>query len=275
MNDSASPSVSIDRRSVLLGGASVTAGWFLHANNNNNNNNNLIDNRLPKATLITTTLEEEDQPSAPGSIVVAPTTTTVSSVEEALTIIESIGDKRFLHAVVASDYQFLYEQSSDIDSDMDVEAIFSRTEASSSAAAASSSSPPWIRSIVPAVTGSLAPPRAPSLWPLEKPSCVAAAASSSDSCGRNNGIHYAWPSKGGMFPTATSTSTATAMANSNTNTKTDTNAVIVDGIDCGKMSLEDALEGDTQVLVQAPTYLVVPAHMESNLRKGLRGAFLI
>ena len=51
--------------------------------------------------------------------------------------------------------------------------------------------------------------------------------------------------------------------------------MIVDGIDCGKMLLEDALEGDTQVLVQAPTYLSVPNYMESDLRKGLRGAFLI
>ena len=35
--------------------------------------------------------------------------TTVSSVQEAIQLIESSCDKRFLHAVVASDYKFLYQ----------------------------------------------------------------------------------------------------------------------------------------------------------------------
>jgi hypothetical protein len=53
--------------------------------------------------------------------------------------------------------------------------------------------------------------------------------------------------------------------------------VIVDGIDCGRMSLEDALDGgkNMQVLVQAKQFLVVPHSMERQLIEKLQGAFLI
>ena len=222
---------SFDRRSLLLAGASVTAGYFVKENS--------AFNRLP-ATL--TTLE----PSI-GAGIVAPTTTTVSSVEEALKIIESMGDKRFLHAMVASDYKFVFEQQSKtLPPDIDADKIFSKKDSSS----ASNGS----RSVVLTATGSLAPKKAPSLWPLENTLC-----STTASC---SGIHYAWPEQGGVLQ-------------SNTNTDSVAQKMIVDGIDCGKMSLEDALEGNMQVLVQAQTYLSVPSYMESNLRKGLQRAFLI
>mmetsp|Transcript_2631 Transcript_2631/g.5700 ORF Transcript_2631/g.5700 Transcript_2631/m.5700 type:complete len:300 (-) Transcript_2631:1640-2539(-) len=222
---------SFDRRSLLLAGVSVTAGYFLKENS--------AFSRVP-ATL--TTLE----PSVEAGIV-APTTSTVSSVEEALTIIESMGDKRFLHAIVASDYKFVYEQrSKTLPPDIDADKIFSKKAPSS----ASNGS----RSVVLGATGSLASKKAPSLWPLENALCSTVA-----SC---SGIHYAWPELGGVLQ-------------SNTNTDSDAQTMIVDGIDCGKMALEDALEGDMQVLVQAPTYLSVPSYMESNLRRGLQGAFLI
>jgi hypothetical protein len=70
-------------------------------------------------------------------------------------------------------------------------------------------------------------------------------------------IHYVWPQKGGLLDEATIG-----------------NDIIVDGIDCGKMSLEDSLEGDMQVLLQAPAYLT-PKSMEQPLREGLQKSFLI
>lgn len=81
-------------------------------------------------------------------------------------------------------------------------------------------------------------------------------------------IHYAWPEQGGSLePNLGKDGAPISMALSQ--------QMIVDGIDCGKMSLEDALEGNMQVLVLAPTFLSVPSHMESSLRKGLQEAFLI
>ena len=79
-----------------------------------------------------------------------------------------------------------------------------------------------------------------SLWPL-----------SADT----KNIHYAWPEQGGLFQMDST--------------------VIVDGIDCGRMSLEDALEGDMQVLTQADRFMMIPQSMEQELISKLQGAFLI
>lgn len=232
-------SSSFDRRSLLLAGAaSLTAGFVVK------DDNNPFQNRAP-ATL--TTME----PSVEAGVIIAPTTSTVSSVQEALAMIESMGDKRFLHAVIASDYQFLYEESKTTKtpaaSEIDVGGIFSQKVPTDSISGK--------RSVVLTAAGNLASSKAFSLWPLETAMC-----SSADTKGCDNGIHYAWPELGGSIRPTTDEATQN---------------MIVDGIDCGKMSLEDALEGDMQVLVQAPSYLMVPKYMESNLRKGLQGAFLI
>lgn len=197
-------SVSTDRRTALLTGVSLAAGYFCKETIGSNTSPAIL------STLESTTIE--------------PSIEKVATVEQALSIIESRGDKRFLHAVVASDYNFLYEQTA-VPSEMDVQKIFSKTR---------STSPVQYEL---ACTGRLRNKNAKSLWPLE------------------HGVHYAWPEQGGLLERS--------------------QTMIVDGIDCGKMSLEDALEGDMQVLVQAPTYLVVPSHMEASLRKGLQEAFLI
>lgn len=214
-----------DRRAVLLSGASVATAFFLS------------QKIATSSPAILTTLE-----SVADNDTVEPMITTVSSVAEALNIIESRGDKRFLHAVVASDYQFLYEQSKTVPSDIDAEEIFSKKVPSVSNKS---------RTVHLATTGNLRSKKSSSLWPLGN----AMTTSGSD-------IHYAWPEQGGLLEP-------------NRNVAATSQKMIVDGIDCGKMSLEDALEGDMQVLVQAPTYLSVPSHMESSLRKGLQEAFLI
>ncbi len=179
-----------------------------------------------------------------------PLVTTVASVDEALKLIESRGDKRFLHAVVASDYQFLYEQSETVPSDIDSKEIFSKKVPS-----AKNNS----KTIHLAATGNLRTAKSSSLWPLGM--AMNSSSGSSD-------IHYAWPEQGGSLePNLGKDGAPISMALSQ--------QMIVDGIDCGKMSLEDALEGNMQVLVLAPTFLSVPSHMESSLRKGLQEAFLI
>merc|ERR1719491_1904824 len=97
-------------------------------------------------------------------------------------------------------------------------------------------------------------------------SVSSSSSSTSTSPGRNDeggdhssGIHYAWPEQGGNF-------------RSSTTSRTD---IIVDGIDCGRMSLEDALEGNMEVLVQADQFLIVPLSMEEALVSRLKTAFLL
>jgi len=225
-------SVSMDRRSILFTGASVAAGYFLEKNIPSDN-----------SPAILTTAESSIETGT-----YAPSKSTVSTVEEALKIIESIGDKRFLHAMVASDYKFFYEGSKTVPSDVDVEDIFSKKVPSIRNES---------RSVILATTGNLSSKKSSSLWPL------------GNSVGTGNGdIHYAWPEQGGALQ-------SNKKDDENSTSISNAQSMIVDGIDCGKMSLEDALEGDMQVLVQAPTYLSVPSYMESDLRKGLQEAFFI
>ena len=52
--------------------------------------------------------------------------------------------------------------------------------------------------------------------------------------------------------------------------------IIVDGIDCGRMSLEDALLADQmQVLVQAEQFIWIPERLEAPLLERLKTAFII
>lgn len=209
---------SIDRRAIFFTGMSVAAGYVLKENVPFGNAPAILTTPIPQV----------------GTDTIESSISTVSSVEEALKIIEFRGDKRFLHGVVASDYKFLYEQTRIIPSD--IEQIFLQKV-------------PLVndksRTLVLATTGNLLGHKKsrPSLWPL------------GNVMTSGNDIHYAWPEQGGLLKS--------------------NKQQIVDGIDCGKMSLEDALEGEMQVLVQASTYLSVPSYMESSLRKGLQEAFLI
>merc|ERR1712238_318491 len=103
------------------------------------------------------------------------------------------------------------------------------------------------------------------VWPLMNSSSSSASTSTSsgqdDNSGEHSsGIHYAWHEQGGNFRSSTTTS------------RTD---IIVDGIDCGRMSLEDALEGNMEVLVQANQFLIVPLSMEEALVSRLKTSFLL
>jgi hypothetical protein len=199
------------------------------------------------ATTITGAQMSEDE-------VVLPINIPSLSLDQALEIIEASCDKRFLHAVVASDYQLLYQQGTKLEIHIRQESeqfatttgtrtgVFEELEhnqlrdrplqPSASQLALSnieSAKKKWGRQVV-------------SVWPLMSDHDV---------------VHYAWPEAGGAF-------------------RTDSK-IIVDGIDCGKMSLEDALDEETnmQVLVQAKQFLVVPHSMERQLVEKLQGAFLI
>ena len=248
-------SSSLDRRSLLLlVGATITSAPAIISIKAIGNNLAINNNSSPAAVLTTST----------GTTESTVRTTSVSSVEEALKIIASTCDKRFLHAMVASDYKFLYEgeesktsspsKISNIDA---AEQIFSKKIPSGNG------------SVVLATTGRrMTTKNASSLWPLDGTAIDYLNNNNNkrgnkETSGVDNGIHYAWSDQGGF------------LLSTNDDGSTTSKTLIVDGIDCGKMSLEDALEGDMQVLVKAPTFLRVPRYMESTLREGLQGAFLI
>jgi hypothetical protein len=169
----------------------------------------------------------------------------LASVDEAIQLIETSCDRRFLHAVVASDYQLMYRRGvsartiaiyNDPDTLLQSSAqVFSTLEQqlqdrplqpSNSRLAVShveTAKQQWGNRVV-------------SVWPL------------------GDNVHFAWPEEGSQFGTP---------------------SVIVDGVDCGRMSLEDALEGDKEILFRSDSYLAVPLSMEKELLSKLQAAFLI
>jgi hypothetical protein len=244
----------LDRRSILLlAGATITSAPAIISIKAIGNNLAINDNSSPAAILTTSTIQPSSTDT--GTTEFTATSTTVSSVEEALKIIASTCDKRFLHAMVASDYKFLYEEEKEKSNTSSSPSKSNNIDAAKQIF--SKKIPSTNGSVVLATTGRrMTTKNASSLWPLD------------GSSGVNNGIHYAWSDQGGFLLSTNDDSSTTT---SSTSSKT----LIVDGIDCGKMSLEDALEGDMQVLVKAPTFLIVPRYMELALREGLQGAFLI
>ena len=83
-----------------------------------------------------------------------------------------------------------------------------------------------------------------------------------------NGAHYAWLQDGGLFYPRPNGNGAT-----NSIRRDD---LIVDGKDCGRDSLEDALRSEScEVMVASKEYLVVPAGLDEKLREALKGSFLV
>lgn len=188
----------------------------------------------------------------------------ISSLDDAVDVIASSCDKRFWHAVVASDYELLYYSKKGF-SNRNKMGIWTPTEDDfvlnnemleqqlegrdiqprksimahsnlETAKILSWSSGGGKRNLV-------------SLWPLS---------SSLQATGISD-AHFAWPEVDGTF----------------VKKEQQQQQIIVDGIDCGRMSLEDALEGNKEILVQADRYLVIPQTMEQRLIDKLQTSFII
>jgi hypothetical protein len=253
----------LDRRSLLLlAGATITSAPAIISIKAIGNNLATNNNSSPAAILTRSTIQSSSADTGTTESTVK--LTSVSSVEEALKIIASTCDKRFLHAMVASDYKFLYEgEESKTSSPSKINGIDAAGQIFSKKI------PSGNGSVVLATTGRrMTTKNASSLWPLDGTAIDYLNNNNNkrgniDTNSVDNGIHYAWSDQGGF------------LLSTNDDGSTTSKTLIVDGIDCGKMSLEDALEGDMQVLVKAPTFLRVPRYMELSLREGLQGAFLI
>ncbi|KAL3939151.1 MAG: hypothetical protein SGBAC_006077 [Bacillariaceae sp.] len=184
-------------------------------------------------------------------------------VDQALEIIENQCDRRFLHAVVASDYQLLYQMAP-----LDNRVSVLRTDQDASVLQSS-----MLTSVDLKVIDAKLKDRPMNV----DASCQLAFANPKDVPNRKPGmtindddhivsiwplgeeVHFTWMEQEG-----------TSLASIGVDDK-----IIVDGIDCGRMSLEDALEEGKQVLLRSETYLAVPRSLEKELIAKLQSAFLI
>ena len=197
----------------------------------------------------------------------------LGSVEEVLNLIEERCDRKFLHAVVSSDYRFLYRgmspnwkqlptvvegEGSDLlqpETYGDPEAVtfFRKLDEAMDS-----------RPVRPGMNGHLATTSVGdaavwgspvSIWPL--------AGVEGDKY-----AHFAWYEDGGTFwprPKAWST-TVTSVDD----------GIIVDGINCGSVNLEDALRSkDGEILFSTDSYLAISSKWDKELREGLRNAFIL
>mmetsp|Transcript_18108 Transcript_18108/g.19630 ORF Transcript_18108/g.19630 Transcript_18108/m.19630 type:complete len:350 (+) Transcript_18108:70-1119(+) len=232
--------------------------WKKSKYNTMNNNNKGID--------IAGMSSSSSSPSSPSQSFIR-----ITNVDDLVKQIETSVDRRFLHAVVASGYhQHLYASQNQVHSN-DTTNMLIELEQHQEFWKKTPIEPSHCQLFVTDLDvarkrwGGSSPNDVVTVWPLM--SVSSSSSSTSTSSGRNkdggdhsSGIHYAWPEQGGNFRSSSTTS------------RTD---IIVDGIDCGRMSLEDALEGNMEVLVQADQYLIVPLSMEEALVSRLKTSFLL
>lgn len=186
-------------------------------------------------------------------------------ISDAIQWIDTFCDRRFLHAVISSDYKFIYRGISnngrgykasihlesptpdllslntyndpqalnffeDLEKILDAESV--KPSVGHLATSSSRDAAQW--------------GEAASIWPIK-------------------GAHYAWFQDCGLFYPRSSSSSSFSRDD-----------LIIDGKDCGKESLEDALLSESgEVLIATDSFLVVPSAFDEELREMLRGSFLV
>jgi len=195
---------------------------------------------------------------------------TLATVADAIQWIDDHCDRRFLHAVVASDYRFLYRGV-----DTSNNSISIRREAPDllSPETYGPEALPFFQKLETLLQDE---PVHPSNGHLATTSAQDAAAWGTTAAsiwpmggggGGGGDAHYAWFQDGGLFYPRGGKDAALVL---------DRKSIIVDGRDCGKDSLEDALRGDSwEIMVATPAFLAVPVSKENELRERLRNSFLV
>lgn len=204
----------------------------------------------------------------------------VKSMDKVLQIIDSSCDRSFLHAVVSSDYKFLYRGSTNtneeeeefpsIHSQEPFDLLQEDTYGSKEALAFFQNVEDTLKDekVKPsnghlAVTSSKNALEwgntAVSIWPL----VVNTEKNNEKIDDRDNGVHFAWfQDKKLFYPRSVSTISRGEM--------------IIDGVDCGKENLEDALRVENcEILFSANTFLAVPAKFDQDLRNALKSSFIM
>jgi hypothetical protein len=201
----------------------------------------------------------------------------LASIEDVLRVIDSQCDRRFLHAVVASGYQCLYRSVLRQQGNMPLVVL-------SAAAASDNEKVPrasdFLESLVQTQTAKdqTGSPLLPSTGPFHltvtnpKSSILTKPQQQEDQIPMSvwplgDNVHFAWTEQERELLWSRSNNAFLVNASSK---------LIVDGIDCGVMSLEDALErSNGQVMVHADSYLMVPTFMEQELISKLKNSFII
>jgi len=187
----------------------------------------------------------------------------LSSLDDALDLIDTQCDRRFLHAVVASNYRLLYRgtNASPVARFPSVYALNSFTGGTTTKALVVADFQAALEEQGINIEKNLL-----TSWDNTSPFHMAATnardiGSSSSSTASvwplGDNVHFAW----------TAQEQATLKSSEN---------LIVDGIDCGVMSLEDALDRPNgRVLFHANSVLLVPTFMEQELVERLKTSFII
>lgn len=188
--------------------------------------------------------------------------TEAMDIPQAIQWIDDNCDRRYLHAVIASDYKFLYRGVTNL-GPKEIRMERPKPDLLSEETYGSAQALDFFQNVqqvlekdaVNPTNGHLATSSAKdatewgvagSIWPV-------------------NGSHYAWFQDGGLFYPRPNNSAVVARED-----------LIVDGKDCGKESLEDALRSDScEVMVASEQFLVVPASLDEKLREALQGSFLV
>jgi len=216
--------------------------------------------------------QQQQQQQASSSSASNSDTLYLTSVEDALAVIDEQCDRRFLHAVVASDYRLLYSyydqdtptqpppppntprifkgKTEPYPTDSKPKAKdFFQALAEQQLASVTTKNPHY--QLVVTQPGDR---HAMSLWPL------------AGSKKEDTTVHFAWPRD-----------EQTVLWDQHTGSVMNpSQKLVVDGIDCGVMSLEDALErSNGQVLVYTSSYLLLPRTMEADLLSKLKESFII
>jgi len=207
----------------------------------------------------------DSENSVESSASTSSTTWLSSSVDEAIALIESSCDRRFFHGVVASDYRLMYRgmaleeaRAPSIRSEPCDLLLPSTYDSLDAANFFASLDKRMENQPVQPSNGHLATtnPEAAKVWGGEAVSIWP--------LGEN--VHFAWLEEGEEFWSTQQQSSLDVKSLK----------VIVDGIDCGRMSLEDALESNNkEIMFRADRFLAVPMGLEKELVQGLRDAFII
>lgn len=234
--------------------------------------------QIESAALDTNDSSRRDFVKAATAVVVIPAVATLASQSEfmngiskqgntmtlsqAIDWIENNCDKRFIHAVVASDYHFLYygldqnaKETIRVESLQESDLLDLETYGSNGAVE-------YFQNLESLLANDVVKPSNGHL--MTTSSKDAANWGNAYSMWPMGDVHYAWfQSKGLFYPRSSGTDL----------TRDD---IIVDGRDCGKDSLDDALTANgCEVLVSGQRYMAVPASMDNELRQALKDAFLI
>lgn len=234
------------RRDLLLGLSSATAATAVISTVPANN---------ISPPIISTMNPRKQNTQAPSKSV------TMSGINEIVEWINQNCDRRFLHAIVSSDYEFLYRGASlssnkaylsyetpdlldeETYGEKSAQLYFQTLEKILEAEKVKPSNGHLMTTSIR--DASLWGPSVVSVWPLE--------------CS-----HYAWFQDEGLFYPRTDPLTR--------------DNIIIDGRDCGKNNLEDALRSDAcEIMVSSPnnSFLFVPVELDEKLRNALQSSFLI